>query len=203
MSLYRRWHRSRCSQISASLDPAANTLSHCTTALTKRICRSRTLLGASYCVPIPLRIRTSGFLLIAPRWTSPKLCPFAISKLSCHRIQQTIIIHYPRPTKTATSLSSWEGPGRTQTSIRVTRTSAKRRRCKVTSSAISKTSKYIDRRRRPRIMLDGDSARREQRYEMSVEEPKRLPPLFELNDGIRDYSYRSADRKIVSTSRGD
>ena len=42
---------------------------------------------------------------------------------------------------------------------------------------------------------------REWRYETSVEEPKRLPPLFELNDGMWDYSYRSADGKIVSTSR--
>lgn len=43
----------------------------------------------------------------------------------------------------------------------------------------------------------------EWRYETSLEEPKRLPPLFELNDRMWDYSYRSAGGKIVSTSRGD
>ena len=38
---------------------------------------------------------------------------------------------------------------------------------------------------------------------MSGEEPKRLRPLFDLNDGIWDYSYRSVDGKIVSISRDD
>lgn len=43
----------------------------------------------------------------------------------------------------------------------------------------------------------------EWRYETSLEEPKRLPPGFEPNDGMWDYTYRSADVNLVSASRGD
>jgi hypothetical protein len=42
---------------------------------------------------------------------------------------------------------------------------------------------------------------REWRYETSLEEPKRLPPLFESNNEVWHYGYRSADAKMVSASR--
>jgi len=42
---------------------------------------------------------------------------------------------------------------------------------------------------------------REWRYESSLEEPKCLPSLFGFNDGTWNYSYRSADGRVVSTSR--
>ncbi len=42
---------------------------------------------------------------------------------------------------------------------------------------------------------------REWRYETSLEKPKRLPPLFESNNEVWHYGYRSADGKMVSASR--